>query len=371
MYRMTPAPVRRVVGLRGLGALGEQDISIIFDKLTSQMKKEAMIRAGAQMGISIALNFIPVIGTAASLVMAAVSTLVGGMYERAGKEELASFQVECNQLASQADLMIQKAQNEAVLQEKDAAIQLAMSSDPLSGLGSIYAGSRMRPLYAPGVGDIWSSIKDTVQHATQVATNVVVRAAPAPVVKAATSVIKAAESVGSRIDSDLAHKAMNPLVPIRQIMQIATPVITELAREGAQILPGAAGDAMKQLQSQVARPLNAVKAGEEKINTGIDVVSGRSGLDAVREAIAKGRALVIQQLGDQVKDALAIIASPQYRQQLRVQLAQMIRQNMAFTMLQPTPGSITAPSIPTAPKAAVSPLAIGAAAAAAFLFFSH
>jgi hypothetical protein len=408
MYRMTPAAVRRVAGLGSLG----QDVSEIFDKLTSDMKQQAIERAGAQLGLSVALNSIPVVGQAASIVLAAVSTLVGGMYERAGKEEMASFQVECNQKVAAADLIVQNALTAAISQEKDAAIQLAMSSDPLAGLGSYggYGGTRMRPVRRPlrpvGMGDFWSNAVDAAKNSVQTVTKVVVQAVPTPVTKAVTRVTAVAapvvnrvntviQPVTSKVNSDLAHNAINPLKPARAIVQLATTVVQPLASTAASIIPGQAIYQLTplapillaaQAASKVASylPSNAVtdllKKPQEQIDRasghvdeGIDVVSGRSGLESVRAAIEKARALVTQQLADQVRTNLANIASPEYRQQLRIQLAQLIRKNMAFQMLQPTPGSITSPvtSVPALPKTAKNSLIIAGAVGAAFLFFGH
>ena len=123
-------PVRRTIKRTRapymLGALGDP-IQDIMAGLQKDMKKIMIEQAAAVTGITISLNFIPVVGTAASIIFSVVQGLSGSKFQGEAQKVLADTKQQANQMAADFQLKIDTFQNKIFMEEKDSAIKLALS----------------------------------------------------------------------------------------------------------------------------------------------------------------------------------------------------------------------------------------------------
>lgn len=103
----------------------------ISARLQDEMKKEMLKTAAVQTGISVALNVIPVAGWAASAIVSVALSISSGKYQREAEAIMADASEIVAREQAKSQARISAMLDEVFEQEKQAAIQLAISGRPL------------------------------------------------------------------------------------------------------------------------------------------------------------------------------------------------------------------------------------------------
>ena len=271
-----------VMSMMGLGA--DPTSQDVLNKMSADMKTAAMETAASQTALLISLNYVPVIGTAVSIVLGVVMAMAGNEYQKKAKLVLAQLTTDLNNLALSYQQKLQVVKMAVFDQEKGAGIQLALSGTTLNGYG---------------LGDIWQHWKQVVSPATHL--NVLVKAIEAP----AKPILKTAIKIAPK--------------------QVAAPLQQTL-------------DTMDRVDTQLNRL-------EKNADGGLALLAGETQLNLARTRSEQAYAAASKDMDAQYQAAVRNVQSPQYRQALQVVLAKSIRSNPNMAALISSVDSTQAQSL--------------------------
>ncbi len=269
----------------GLGDLEDAD-----KNLTEQQRrfKKDMIQAVAkvtavQVGISVALLFIPVLGWALAALNALVGLIVGDIMKKRLKKVMDRLKTDIQGYQQHAQQEVH-AYEEQVTQEvwPDAAA-LAASGEPLDGLG-----------------DFWSSAKDAISKAAKDTVRAVVQFHNAPVKLIGTGVIKGVRSFAHVVHDTKMEKRL-------------------------QNKEAAWHDEIDRTTQHTTAAMTNLKTAENDARRAVGMVTGE---EQIRVAQEKGNLLkqkAYAQIDAGKADALATMQTPEYRAQLVRNLAKAMR----------------------------------------------
>jgi hypothetical protein len=295
-------------------------VQAILQKLTADMKQEAIeqaaIQTGVEIGLEVSLAFIPIVGWIADIVIAAYAALtylISAHYKTLCQQAIASFQNEMTLAGAACQQAVTAAQSAAFQQEEQAGIQMAIS-------GQVTASTPVS-----GMGNFFSVMMKVIHDFTQ----------------QINPVTRFNHLVFQKI-ADVAEKCPVPVI---------RSMGAELARNDTKVY----GD--------IVRAQNAVAAV-------VDQGTGEQGYAKVQEAIVKARAVGKAQLAAQQAAFIANINSDAYRAALRIQIAQMVLKNpsVAALVAQGQSSGYTVNTSYKAPSATLSVIPAAAAAAGVLLF---
>ncbi len=214
-----------VNGLHGMApGLGAQTIQDILDRMKRDMKKLALEQAAASTAITISLNAVPIVGTAASIIYAAVQTVVGVQNQKKAQEILADTNNQVKKLVSDCEFKTAAAQSQVFDQELAAGTTEAMACQGMHGLGSW--GS-----------DVWGKVKTQVVPKTLIKHLVLAPIAPllvAAEVGKNSSVVSRALSPATRADAAV-ESSLDTLSGAKQVDEASKTRTRVLAQTKAQL----------------------------------------------------------------------------------------------------------------------------------------
>lgn len=271
--------------LFGLGADGQDqayaNADAVLAAASKKITRDMQISAAAASGVAIGLACIPLVGAVLAPLFSIVSGISSAHYKQAAAKVMADCQNTLTQL-SVAYTTKQQAVLDAVFeQEKDAAIQLALSGQALNGLGAFGGLGVFGDL-----ADIWSKLKS----------------AGGKVVKVATS----------------------PATQLKAVMKVAATPLHVALQAVTKIAPASVSHTLTHVDAMtygkvIAAGNTLVKT--EHVLTGEDILDKAN--QASAQAIASFRAVMDKQLADRTADA----QSEAYRAALRITIAKAIRNN--------------------------------------------
>lgn len=212
-------------GVHGLGALGaEQTIEQVMERLQRDMKEQMIKQAAINASLSLTLLVIPVVGWAASAALAVVQGIVGTKYQKQAKEVLADIQVRAREITAEYQTKMQEAQNAVFEQEKPAGVQLAVTCQPLNGMGDL--GFSLKSAIKAAISPSLYSYKLAAKGVQSVAKRVspsagkVVAKLTSPITKADKAVDDAIDIASGRAAVEKAKEARTEiLAKVRQQME--------------------------------------------------------------------------------------------------------------------------------------------------------
>jgi hypothetical protein len=326
--RISPWSVTDVMwGLNG------DPIQDVLTKLKKDMRKIIMEQAAMSTAISIGLSMIPVAGWAASAVYSVVQAIVGAQNKREMQAVMADTELKANQIIADYQQKDQTAQNDAFVQEQDAATEMALTCQPLPA---------------------------TVQGTTS---------APQTVVPSPTPAVNGLGTLGF----SWAH-VFNPVFQLREATAAVRKVIVKIA-------PPAVAKVLKRVDAEAARV-------SKQIDYATEVLSGQAAVEKAEKARAEILSRVSSMMEEQYQASVKNMASPEFRFNLRITIAKNLRADPNFAALlnarcgmmlaagdgvstsgQALPGYTLNTNVPK-PLTAI-PLIAGAAAVALALFKGH
>lgn len=264
--------------------------------LTAQQRrfKKDMIQAVAkvtavQVGISVVLLFIPVIGWALAAINALVGLIVGDIMKKRLKKVMDGIKNDLQAYQKQAQAEVHAVEEQVTEQVWPDAAALAQSGEPLDGLG-----------------DFWQDIKGSVSKAAKQVVKAVVTVHTVPVKLVGQGVIKGVRSAAHVFhDTKLEKKLRN--------------------KEAAW------NDEMERSTNHTTAALTNLKTAASDAKRAVGMVTGE---EQVRVAEEKGRLLVAKakaQIDAGKAEAIASMQTPEYRAQLMRNLAKAMRGDPAIT----------------------------------------
>lgn len=278
------APVRP----RFRHGLGEITATDALKKAEDEMKQAALESAAAQTALTISLNFIPVVGTAVSIVLSVVMAIGTSKYRQKAEEVMAGLKIDLDRLAASYQVRLSSVKMDVFSQEKAAGIQLALSGATLDGgLGS-WAGDAWRKT--------WKKVVSPAHHL-----NVLVKAIQKPVQEGL--------------------KAIQKITPDSVDRIIQKPI-----------------DQMDRDQAELQRA-------DEYTNEKLATLSGEQQWVIARERAAQAYAAASKDMDAQFQAAVVNVQSQEYRQALQVAIAKRIRSDPNMAALISTIGGAQAQSL--------------------------
>jgi hypothetical protein len=263
-----------------VSGLGEVDpVAEEMEQLATRMKQNLIAQTAAVTAVSIAIQFVPIVGQIIGGVLLVVNSLVGAALRREGERLMADFQDELMRAGASYQDKVTQAHSLIFEQEKPAAIAMALSGQALNGLGAL--DGKLSKIFS----------------------------------------------------SDVFHTIVNPLRVIK--LNVINPILTpaKLIGQGISKLPlvGKAGDKVEELafraEEQVDRPIKAV-------DQAVDTITGVKGLQDVEKAINAARPQAYAQMESQAVATINKINSPAYREVLRNNIAKAIRSSASIQAFQ-------------------------------------
>lgn len=282
---------RRLV--QTLSGLGEVTAQEALEGAQKEMKRAAMESAAAQLALTIALNYIPVVGTAVSIVLGVMMAMGNHHYKQKVQWVMAGLENDLNKLGASYQARLHSVKMAVFEQEKNAGIQLALSGATLEneslggGLGS-WGGDKWRKT--------WKRVVNPVHHVS-----VLVKAIQKP----AQGMLRQVQ----RITPD-------------SVDRIIQKPINQMDKDQREL---------DRIQGQM----------EEKLAT----LSGEQQWVIAQERAAQAHAAASKDMEAQYQAAVLNIQSPQYRQALQVELAKRIRSDPSMAALLSTISGSAAQSL--------------------------
>lgn len=138
----------------------------IAGKMGEEMQKEIIKATALQLGVTLALTAIPVVGIAASAIAGLVASIAGAQYQNSAKKILATTESDIAKMQADSDVRINNMLVAAFALEKKAAIELAMSGQALDGLNGLGGW------FSKVTGAISKAASDVVSEAGRFTSNI-------------------------------------------------------------------------------------------------------------------------------------------------------------------------------------------------------
>lgn len=258
-----------VVNRRGLGT--DDPMARQVSLLEKDVKDAAIKSAALSVGIQVGLMFVPVVGQAISAIISLVQFFTGKRYEKQTQQVIEAASNNIKAAANQARIEVDAAMSQAYEEELPEARLLALSPLPLEGLG-----------------DMWSSARDSLKNAAKKVIKVVAKVAVAPIKYTARVTLRGAQSLAAR-----------------------TGHATAAAR-------------FANIRHQSDKAANMVVQYSDPGNA-LNLLTGKEGYIAARDRANQIQATGIAQITAEKKATLATIQTPEYRENLRIDIARAIR----------------------------------------------
>jgi hypothetical protein len=279
-----------------------QDVASIMAKLTKQMRDLALEQAAINTSMSIAFNFIPIVGQAVSALLSILTAILGSYYSDQCKTAVTNFTNSMQLMAATYNAQVTAAQDAAVQAQLPGAIQLTLS------------GKVPPPPPATGTNGLGHTWEDTL--------------------------------------SSVVHWLANPLKMLHPVLRLNHEVITDLndvlAKSKVPALVSLAGE----LQKANSTLYQDTVKGQAAIDQLIDISTGQAALTKTQEAIAQATAQCTAEFQSQTAIAIANINSPTFLAALQFTIAQALLQDPSVSDLVASQGKLFSPSgLPTIPGA--------------------
>lgn len=310
-----------------LGGLGAADLSPVGDILAtmSESMKQKMIESAAiNTGITVGLTALGPATLGISAVLAglysAVGAIIGSKYHRESEELINNFQDEIKVKTAAADAKIVAVDQQIMKEQEPAARTLAMSNQPLGGLGDLFSN--------PG------------------------------------------EYLQDRLDVIKGYVGDTLHDPFKTIKDLAMRPIKAAQTTVSQVVPVQVLDVYKSVAQPIENTGNRIYNAAEQAR---DTLTGRAMLTQVEDSINAARATSDKLIADATAKTIAEHQTPAFRNQITVSMAKLIRQDPSVDALRTQHNDPTAPpqfSVPLpSKKLAFLPMAGAAAAVVAFGMF--
>lgn len=284
----------------GVAGLGEEDPNQILERMASQMKRDAIESAAAQTVLLISLNYVPVIGTAISIVLGVVMAIGISHYKKKAQLVLARFETDVKSLANSYEQRLHVIKMAVFDQEKTAALQLALSGATLAGWENAEAGFGHLGHLGSSGGDKWRKHwKRVVSPVYHVQT----------LVKAIQKPVQGA---------------------LRQIQKITPDSIDRILQRPI--------DRMSSVQAELNRA-------QSRIEGNLATLSGESQWRLAQERAGQAYAAASKDMEAQYQAAVLNVQSAEYRQALQVVIAKRVRGDPNLAALISTIGGSQAQSL--------------------------
>jgi hypothetical protein len=387
---MNGFPVRcRTVRRSALGEGEDDPLKKVLEKAGQDLSDaivEAVIKQCAfSLSLNIALMFIPVLGQAIAGLIAVVQLIAGKKYEKDTQKVIKDASDDIKIRAEASSAQVKAAAQEVYLQELPAAQLLAMSAQPLDGLGKSLKKAVSR--VGSAISRVGSAFDDAVHSAVRGVSQALAKAEdkvkeeaakledqarviaknPEAQLKFITSMspvgllrlgikytgnivgsvakkLEDANIVGEgdltkplreareHIDENLytAQKLTNPLTSVQEGTRLTAKHGGELL---AKVAEAAGDDAwaadLRKQSAEVQRMAKSVEAALIPIGT-YNLLTGRETYVAAKEACARMRAQAFAEIDAMRIAAIAKFQSPQGRLEMRKSIARYLRQDPAF-----------------------------------------
>lgn len=273
----------------GVAGIGEETSSMQaeLEKAAEEMKRSAMESAAAQTALVISLNFVPVVGTALSVVLSVVMAIGNNHYKKKAQQVMADLEHQLKALSLSYEQRMHAIKMAVFEQEKTAGIQLALSGATLSGLGS-------------SIGDSWRKTwKRVVSPVYHVQT--LVKAIQVPVQSG-----------------------------LKQVQKITPDSVDRILQRPI--------DRMDSDQAEIQRA-------QERIEGNLATLSGEEQWAVAKERAGKAYVAASKDMEAQFQAAVLNVQSAEYRKALQVVIAERVRADPNMAALISTIGSSQAQSI--------------------------
>lgn len=144
----------------GLGEDLNAQMAAVFDRMSADMKKAALARAAVTTSVGVGLMFVPVVGQVVGALLLTVNSILGAKYASEAKRVVAEAQDTLQVMAADYQRKSTGADNALIGYLKPMAIQLAISGQPLAGLGDLHGNF---------FSSAWRSIKKPTKKVLKVA----------------------------------------------------------------------------------------------------------------------------------------------------------------------------------------------------------
>lgn len=352
MHPLRCTIVRPRVGYVPLGS--EPGLQTVLEKEQKLLTKaiiNAVIKSAAfNTGIQIALMCIPVIGQAIAGLMALMNMILGQVYQNAIKRVIANTMEAIKVRGEQARARVEEVGSQLCREEYPAAMQMAMSSQPLGDFWSrlVKAPDRIVRKVGHQVREIVvdpqkqmkflttiSSPFGLIRLGVKAAENVVIGGAKlvedANIVKEG-SISEPLKEVRDTVDDVgfSAQKATSPFTTVQESTGL-------IAKHGTAVVAAAMEATGNEKGAEEVRKIgNQIHGAAQDMMTaatptgGYNLFSGREGLLAARAACEHMRERAFASIDAEAAEAIVKFKSPEGRQNTRIALAKALRNDPDF-----------------------------------------